>query len=446
MEKNENHLLGSVLTILITKVIIFLLNLIHRGGSKPGEIALKINKNITKCFKFPKTVIAVTGSSGKSSTSYLIAQALEKNGVQVAHNRNGNNLTAGLVTLLIKNATLTGKIKKEAIVFEVDERYTKEVVKILKPNYFVITNITRDQPPRHGHYEVVYNTIKDAIKEDMTLIINGDDPLTLKLSLEKDVKKVYFGLSNSCNTISFPNTNALDLIYCPKCHSKLNYDYVYFGNVGYYYCPKCNFRRPKIDYEITNFKDSLTINKKYKIKQNTDITYTYYNIVAAFATLADLGFDKNKVASALSDTPLALKRYDYVTYNKRDCYILSGKNENAPSYNQCINYVAKDSNLKTIIFGFEYISLRYPYKDISWLYDIDFELLKDKDIDTFICIGPFAYDIATRIKLADISVDKIKICTNLKDIPVFLNNSKGKIYGILNLGTDSKVKKIVGEK
>ena len=435
-----------ILVVIISKFLIIILKALKHGGSFPGQVALKLDKRIWNYFKLPKIIIMVTGSSGKTSTSYLISQALSKNGYKVAHNRSGNNLTYGLITLLIKEAKLNGKIKGDAIVFETDERYTKQIAKYLKPNYVVVTNITRDQPPRHGHYEIVYNCIKEALNKNTTLIVNGDDPLTLKLSLEHSGKKIYFGLSKHKGTIAYPITNALDFIYCPKCHTKLKYNYVSFSNVGSYYCPNCDFKRPDIDYEVTNISDTLTINKKYKVKQNTDIVYTYYNIVAAFATLATLGMKEEKIADALSDIKLAEKRYDYLVYKGKECYILSGKNENAPSYNQAINYVSKIKEKKTIVFGFEYISLRYPYKDISWLYDIDFELLKDEDIDNFICIGPFAYDIAVRIKLAGINPKKIKICLNLADVKNYLDNSKGNIYGILNLGTDKKFRKIVGEK
>lgn len=434
------------ITIIMIKILIFLLSLFKRGGSIPGAIALKIDKKILTYFKMPKTVIAVTGSSGKTSTAYLIAQALEKNNKTVAHNRGGNNLTPGLVTLLIKHCKLNGVIDKDVLVFEVDERYTKEVIKVLKPNYFVITNITRDQPPRHGHYEIVYNTIKNSFNKKTTLVVNGDDPLAVKLSLEHKGKTKYFGLGRNKDSIPSPITNALDFIYCPKCHTKLKYNYVNFSNVGSYKCPKCDFKRPKINYEITNVDEYLTINKEYLIKHNTDITYTYYNLVAAFSVLSLMGLFGDRIGASLSDAKLAEKRYDHIKYNNRDCYILSGKNENAPSYNQAVTYVSKIEKKKTVIFGFEYISLRYPHQDISWLYDIDFELLKNEHIDSFICIGPFAFDIAARIKLAGIEEKKIKVCLKLDNLKAELDKTHGPIYGILNLGTDKKVSKIVGEK
>ena len=96
----------------------------------------------------------------------------------------------------------------------------------------VVTNITRDQPPRHGHYEIVYNCIKNSIPHNCQLIINGDDPLTTKLALEYNGPKTYFGMSKHKESFNYPITNALDFIYCPKCHTKLKYNYVSFSNVA----------------------------------------------------------------------------------------------------------------------------------------------------------------------------------------------------------------------
>ena len=53
------------------------------------------------------------------------------------------------------------------------------------------------------------------------------------------------------------------------------------------------------------------------------------------------------------------------------------------------------------------------------LYDIDFERLRNENISNFICIGPFAYDIAVRIKLANIDEDKIvNSLGNFKDYTI----------------------------
>jgi UDP-N-acetylmuramate-alanine ligase len=204
------------LRMFIYKLASFGLKLLGRGSNFPGELALKLDKNILDYFKFPKIVIAVTGSAGKGSTTSIIAYALRKAGYTVAHNYIGSNMTPGIVSMLIENSTLSGKIKTDAIVCEVDERYTNVIFSKLKPQYVIVTNLYRDQPPRHGHVDLVFDMIKSALTKDMHLIINGDDPYLLKFNLDNTYNVTYYGinknkysyLDNKFNNINIEVTSA----------------------------------------------------------------------------------------------------------------------------------------------------------------------------------------------------------------------------------------------
>ena len=428
----------KVLAILVAKIILFVGKKLHRGSTYPGYIALKIDKNILKKFQLPKISVVVTGSSGKTSTSYTIAHILRENGYTVAHNTSGANLASGLASVLIDNCNLKGIINKDAFVMEMDERYTKELLPIVKPAYLVICNITRDQPPRQGHFDYVFDIIKSGISDDMHLVLNGD-PIVNKFALGHTGKISYFGLCKTEESFSDLTSNSLDMVYCPNCSHKLKYDFVSFGNVGSFKCSNCDFSRPNIDYVISNIKNNtLIINGEYEFHPNHDQIYTFYNDIAAFSVASLIGIEPKNIITAMESISYHEKRYSYFKLDDREGYILSGKNENAPSYNQAMNYVGRRDDKKTIVFGFDYISLRYPYEDVSWLYDIDFELLKNDMIDCFICAGPFAYDIATRVYLAGIDKDKIKISESTDDIYSKLSNTNGNIYAILNLGTDKK--------
>ena len=92
-----------------------------------------------------------------------------------------------------------------------------------------------------------------------------------------------------------------------------------------------------------------------------------------------------------------------------------------------------NKELKTIVIGWWQISRRYEFNDISWLYDIDFEILNTHTLETIICVGPERYDIATRIKLSGIDKSKILTFENIKDACTFLkSNTSHDIYSILN--------------
>lgn len=97
-----------------------------------------------------------------------------------------------------------------------------------------------------------------------------------------------------------------------------------------------------------------------------------------------------------------------------------------------------------MFFGFEYISKRYSYQDISWLYDIDFEFINN--VDKFICIGPFANDIASRILVTDIDKKDIIAIKNIEDVSEALLQTKGNIYAILNMGTEQAFMESINSK
>ena len=436
----------KILAQIIGKLVAFVGEKLGKGSSMPGRIALKIDKNLLSKYTMPDLVIAVTGSSGKTSTSYMIAKILKEAGYTVAHNVEGANLKYGITTLMLKNTTLRGNFKKDACVIEVDERYTEQVFEDIKPTHLVVCNITRDQPPRHGNYEKVYNVIKNAIKKcnKLNLILNGDDPLMQKLAQEIDGGKrkiKYFGVGKCVESLESPLNTVLDNIYCPKCYSKLQYEYVSFLNVGKYNCPTCDFTHPQINYlakEIDNTRLSIEDNI---ITPFNNIVYTYYNIAAAYAVAKILEINSDVICKTIEDMNLVHKRAQTIECGNKQYYILTGKNENAPSYNQAILHTMKDTDKKIIAFGYDYISLRYPFEDMSWMYDIDFEFLFKSEVESFVCVGPFAKNIATRIKLAGFEENKIICIKNISELPTAIQNmNSSKVYAILNMGVDDTLK------
>ena len=111
-----------ILAMIIGKIITFVGKLTNRGSNLPGEIALRIRPDLFRRFKIEGTILAVTGSNGKTSTANMISHILKDNGFRVVNNAKGSNLTGWVATSLLAAASLNGNAQTDYYVFEVDER------------------------------------------------------------------------------------------------------------------------------------------------------------------------------------------------------------------------------------------------------------------------------------------------------------------------------------
>ena len=424
----------KLISIMAGKAAAFLCSLVGRGSTFPGVIAEKFDKDIIKKFKMPEKVIIVTGSSGKGSTTRIIANGFKDLGFSVAYNKEGGNMSYGVISTLLKNCTLSGKIKPSVLVLEMDERSVKYVAPFIKTTDMVITNVTRDQPPRQRHFQFIIEEILKGINDNIHLYLDANDPALQRFVINRKNKVTYYAIDKLKESYKDSLFSVVNNTRCPICHSTLIYDYYHIEDLGKYRCSntKCKFATPKSKYSITDFDgDIITVDKKYKITLSNDMLYSLHNTLAAYSVLCDCNLDKDKVCESISNINQDTKVFNKYKVNNRDIYVLNNKCENAATYNQSMLYTYNDARDKTVVLGWMEISRRYLWDELSWLYDIEFELLKDHTT-CFICTGPQAYDLAVRLKYAGISEDKIKIHTDIYDSKDSIKNSKGPIYAILN--------------
>ena len=226
------------------------------------------------------------------------------------------------------------------------------------------------------------------------------------------------------------------MYYCPICNTKLKYNYKTFEENGDYYCEKCNFKRPEMNYKVTNIdydKNYFIINDEYKINTQYNILFSIYNTLAAFAAADQYNLDKEQTAKTLNNIFKNQKIYNEYEIQNRKVTIINNKNENATTFNQSLLHVKRQKDKKVIVIGWKEISRRYEFNDMSWMYDIDFELLNDENTEKIICIGRDKYNIATRLKYANIDKKKIITFDEIKQATNYIKkNTKSNIYAILN--------------
>lgn len=423
------------IAILANQIINFMSKLLAKkeGTVIGGYWVLKVFPNVLKRIKYPKYIIGITGSSGKTSTTELTYNILTKNGYTAAYNKAGSNGINAITSLVLNNTSLLGKYTKDVLLMELDEKHMKEIFKYFSPTHLVITNITRDQPPRNAHPDNIYNEIKKAIKDGTHLILNADDPIVKKLSIDHKGTISFYGVDSN-DYSSTPILNNIDAVYCPKCNSKLIYNYYQYGHIGDYYCPSCDFKRGTPNY----FANKIDIPKKEVYINNNKVTipseflYSVYFTLASYSVAAIIGIKEKDIVDTLNNESIKTKRLNIYTLNNRSWQMLASKNENNLSYKQSIDYIVKQPGYKTIILGFENSSRRYKENDLSWLWDIEFEMLNNKYVDKILVIGRFKYDVLTRLSYANIDKNKLILVEDLNTIISLLKNkTKGNIYSMV---------------
>ena len=157
--------------ILLNKSITLICKIFKKNGSVfPASIIRKFDKEILDKIKYPKYVIAVTGSSGKGSTTSMIAHILNDNNYNVVWNKSGSNVVNGTTTLILNKCNIfTHKLNCDVLLLEMDESYIKETFKKDIITHLVLTNITRDQPARNGYPEIIMNKISAFEKGTLNL-------------------------------------------------------------------------------------------------------------------------------------------------------------------------------------------------------------------------------------------------------------------------------------
>ncbi len=440
----------TTLAILVSKTVTMICKIFKKNGTVfPGERVLKLIKNPLDKIKYPQNVVIITGSSGKGSTVNMIAHILENTGKKVIWNKSGSNIKNAITTLVLNNSHIfSHKMDADILLLEMDERHIKETFKPGIITHLAITNVTRDQPARNVDPSFIYEKIMQAVDKDVHLIINIDDPLICRAKYSHPSCLTTYGISQTEYDLKETPPYPVDFAYCPSCHSKLKYSSYHYGHLGIYECPNCSFRRGKPDYEadkVDLIKGTFKLENS-TVSLNKNVFFAVYYTLLAYTVSRTLGIPKDKILKEINENNKESKRLKTTTIQNRTIEMLESKNENSLSYLQSLNYIKSQKGMKTVIMGFENVSRRYSYNDLSWLWDVDFALLNDSSIDKIFLIGRFKYDVAVRLDYASIPKEKIVFVNDLtKLFDMVYTMSKGNIYTMVCFDMTEVINKMLKE-
>jgi lipid II isoglutaminyl synthase (glutamine-hydrolysing) len=441
MKRLKKITLRFLVALYIGKIIQFIIRGIYRdkGTNLPGRVAIKVCPDFLSRIGRPKTVIAVTGTNGKTSVSNFINSILNNNNISTINNSKGSNMPSGIASALIEKASILGTVKAEVAILEVDERASGFVYDHIPPTYLLCTNLFRDSIKRNGHSEFILTKIKSSVPKSTILILNGDDLISSQIGND-DNSKIFFGVEKTDNDKSFENIVS-DIVVCPVCKYKLQYRYRHYHHIGKAYCEKCSFESPELNYKVIKVdykKKMFTLTeekKKYTYKLISDSIFNVYNMVSVIALARTYGLSHEQIKGAFNQLILKKDRFDSDVVNNIEIITMLSKNQNPISCSRVFEYVANQPGNKAIVLYItDSLDHAHGSEDISWLYDVDFEYLNNSEIKQIIVGGTRYYDVLLRLKLAGIKEDIINGQNNYDSIDELLNiNGIDKIYILYEL-------------
>lgn len=430
--------------IVIVKFINFLLTKVfkRKGGNLPGKIARKLNRNIIKYFKIDCPVIAVTATNGKTSTNNCIRYMIEKNGKKVVSNSDGNNMETGIITTLIKNSKLNGKIDANYITLEVDESYVPIVFKKIKLDTLVVLDFFRDQLDRNGEVETLILKINEFLKTyDGNLILNLDDPNVARLGkANPDNKNVYYFSVDKYKYATKEEKEVGEGKFCPFDKERLEYEYYQYSHIGKYKCPKCGYgsELPYIKLINVDVKEG-TFNAKTLKSVDNIVSTEYEKNVDNYKSLANSIYTIYNFAAVVAVAKLyKLEAKEVIKTFKLDngrceelevkgCKTLINLAKNPTGANVSLRILNEDEESKELLFVLN--DNLADGKDVSWIWDINFDV---NNVTRIVTAGNRAYDIAIRIKTSGFDENKIEPYLDLEEAVNALYKTETKKYVIAN--------------
>lgn len=401
---------------LIGKAMIHGMHLMKRNATNlPGEAALKLCPQLLSQFQMPKNVILVTGTNGKTTVTNLIGNALKKRGDTLITNPFGGNVDTGIASLLLANSNLDGTLRADTLLLEMDERSAERILPYVQPDYLVCTNLQRDSMKRNAHVEFIFDFLNRNIPKKTTLISNADD--LISSALAPNNPHVYFGVSLLPDEVPTNDSLVCDIVNCPKCGTRLQFQFRHYNHIGQAVCPKCGFCNAKANYQLTAVKDcTATIlhdgkEEHYPIPNDriTDI----YNAAAVIAFLRTYGLSEQQTATCMQNSEIVKSRYDTLTSHGKSVFITLAKGQNPIACSAACDFVRKESGKKAVILILEdFYDRRRTSENIAWIYETDFEFLKQEDIVQIIVGGKRATDYLVRLLIAGIDRSRIFCCAS----------------------------------
>ena len=377
------------------------------GSALPGLVVEKLDPNYLKksLANLPFGVVVISGTNGKTTTTKIVVELLESAGLKVFTNKTGSNFTRGVIASMLAENNISGKIKADIAVLELDEAHAIHFINQVQPRYSLLLNVMRDQLDRFGEVDYTASLLeKIAQKTTEKVITNREDTRLAQFTDKIDKNKLdLFGLAPSLKD-KFPND---DELYGDSTSSNLPVS-----------VELSSAKKHKASFTFYDYDSKKSPTKNtYSTSLKLEGIYNIFNATAALALVREILNNKisnEELVNNLGEIEPAFGRGETIMVNDTPLELVLVKNP--AGFQLGLNSFSPKGYNTMIALNDAHADGR----DLSWLWDVNFNLLKKGNIEML--SGIRAYDMALRLSYDDIPFKHTE--TDLKTaLEKFLENS-----------------------
>ena len=359
------------------------------GTVAGGRVGLVMDGKLLNHLAAGRSVIVVSGTNGKTTTTALIAAGW---GSPVATNATGANMVAGHVAALVTSTA-------GHVVLEADESWLPDVVARVSPRAAVLLNLSRDQLDRAGEVRQIAERWRrlfaDASTSGVVVVANANDPLVVYAA----------EVAAQVRWCDVPTVWREDAASCPKCTRPIEFDAAGWRS-------DCGFSRPSVVTTTLDGRlrvDGVEANLALEVPGD----FNAANAAMGVTALAEVGISVPEAIARMNGVVEVAGRFAQRRWRDRTLRLVLAKNP--AGFAAVLAMVEPRTSELWIAINDNVADGRDP----SWLYDAPFEVLRGL---TVACLGTRRVDLAARLDYAGVNATVIDDLSSIAagEVPVWL--------------------------
>ncbi|MDQ7991961.1 MAG: MurT ligase domain-containing protein [Propionicimonas sp.] len=351
------------------------------GASIRGQVLTRLVPDAFADLLKGRTVVAVSGTNGKTTTTHLVAAAvrsgLGREADRLVTNADGANLHYGIASALSQAP------RADLAVLETDERVVGDMISHGDPRVLVFLNFSRDQLDRHHEIKALGRSWRVALERagagGPVIVANACDPLVVWASA-------------TAARVVWVETDTLwtaDAALCPACGTVLTRAVA--GDRARWDCPGCELTQPAGDYRVDGTAIRLPDGRVVEPELRVPGRFNISNAACALAAAIEFGVDADTALAGMTTVTAPAGRFATATFGATRARLLLAKNP--AGWAEALPLAASDP----VVLAID--SVAADGKDVSWLWDVEYEQLAGRQV---IATGPRAQDLAVRLSYAGV--------------------------------------------